>query len=162
VNLRYAGVSVSNGGDDRNTPSYQPRTTSITNSGFLHGASVSVSAVGPVVVTGNTVSSDSTEAPYVSDGISVTQNGYLSATTVSGNSVTGASQYGVQVTVQPGSTVSPVVQNNSVSATGFEAVVVVSNQLVPANLTGNTATSSTRQAMILAGTLQGNLMLPFG
>jgi hypothetical protein len=114
------------------------------------------------VVTGNTVSSDSTESPYVSDGISVTQNGYLSATTVSGNSVTGASQYGVQVTVQPGSTVSPVVQNNSVSATGFEAVAVASNQLLPANLTGNTGTSSTRQAMILTGTLVGNLTLPFG
>src|SRR5207302_6414702 len=98
----------------------------------------------------------------VGNGITVTQNGYLSATTVSGNSVTGASQYGVQVVVRPESTVSPVVQNNTVSATGFEAVAVVSNQLLPANLTGNTGTSSTRQAMILAGTLQGNLTLPFG
>jgi RHS repeat-associated protein len=98
----------------------------------------------------------------VGNGIAVTQNGYLSATTVSGNSVTGASQYGVQVTVRPESTVSPVVQNNSVSATGFEPVAVASNYLLPANLTGNTGTSSTRQALVLVGTLEGNLSLPFG
>jgi RHS repeat-associated protein len=164
VDVRYAGVSINNSGDDRNSSSYVARTTSVTNSSFLHGASISVNAVGPVVVTGNTVSNTaSDQAAYgVGSGISVSQNGYLSATTVSGNSVTGASQYGVQVVVRPESTVSPVVQNNSVSATGFEAVVVASNQLLPANLTGNTATSSTRQAMILTGTLRGNLSLPFG
>jgi hypothetical protein len=52
ASLRYASLTVQNSGDDRDSTNYVARTTSITNSSFLHGASVNVSAVGPVVVTG--------------------------------------------------------------------------------------------------------------
>jgi hypothetical protein len=52
ASLRYASLTVQNSGDDRDSTNYVARTTSITNSSFLHGASINVSAVGPVVVTG--------------------------------------------------------------------------------------------------------------
>jgi len=160
VSVRYAGVSISNGGDDRDSSNYLTRTTSITNSTFLHGSSIGINASGPVTVTGDTVTNASNELP--GDDVSVVQNGYLSATTVSGNTLTGASSYGVQVVVNTQSTVSPVVQNNAVSATSLEPIAVYSNQLIPANLTGDTGTASTRQGMVLAGTLVSNLTLPTG
>ncbi len=162
VSVRYSQVSITNGGDDRDSTNYLLRSTSVTNSALLHGGSLTISAAGPVTVTGNTVTNSAAEAINVGNGIDVTQSGYLSTTTVSTNSITGTTDHGVSVVIRPESTMSPVVQNNTVSATTFEAVLLASNQLVPANFTGNTGTASTRPGMLLAGTLVSNLTLPFG
>ncbi len=175
--VSYAGVNIQNQGDDRDD-SYVARTTSITNSTFDHGGSVRVDAAGPVTVTGNTVS-NAAAAEYSGRGISVMQNGYLSAVTVSGNTVSGVnagnadynavnnswpygSGSGVFVWVQGQSTVSPVVQNNTVSKTSHEGWVVDSQRLDPSKLTGNTVGSGSLNGFGMQGTLISDLSLPFG
>jgi len=69
--IKYAGVSISNDGDDRDSTNYLGRSSTVTNSSFLHGSSLTVAAVGPVIVTGNTVSNSSSEQASVGDGIQV-------------------------------------------------------------------------------------------
>ncbi len=155
-----------------------PSTVSVTNSDFRFGSNMQIANVGPVTVTGNSVTT--TAAPYPSCGISVGQAGHLQAvspTIVSNNTVTGTrggcspspfpccGSYpaggGVVVAAPSGTNdLEPVVQNNSVANTDTAAVSVFASRLVASKLTGNTASADTIQIFKLGGTLVSNLTLP--
>jgi Cutinase/Fibronectin type III domain len=125
-------------------------STSLTHAQV--GGAVSVDATsGPVTVTDN----------IVGQGLRVDQAATPGATTVSRNTIAGTgSWYGLEVNTgtnvgTPGATV----QDNTVTASNT-AIYVHGSHLVPAQLTGNTASGNTMNVLALSGHLSGNLSLP--
>jgi RHS repeat-associated protein len=160
VTVRYAGLRVDNGGDDRHAD-YVDRTVSVTNSVFEKGSSLSVSNSGPVMITGNTIN-NATASERNENGISVRQDGYLSSTTVSNNAVNASESCGIDVWTYRESAESPVVRNNTVKSFSAEPVCVTSNALRTENLTGNTSSNTVFKGLRLSGRLVTDMTLPFG
>jgi Putative Ig domain len=169
IDLRYAGLSINNNAAWNGVPNYVPPTMSITGSTFAHGSFVDVDTAGPVVITGNTVTSAAgAEEAHVTNAIHVVQ--WLSyPTTVSDNTVNGSTSCGIYVgtaTYGAGidfhdSVVSPVVRDNVVRSQR-EPICVSSGAIRQEGLTGNTSSNTAYRAIRLAGTARTNLTAPIG
>jgi lysophospholipase L1-like esterase len=159
VELRYSsGVSVGAIYGTEVGLDPRPSRVEITSSAFNQGATISVDVVGSVALTGNSVVNT---APHPHTGIALRQRGVVdsvSATTVSGNSVSGATENGVQVLVADGG-VEPFVQSNTVASTGKQAYVVRAGRLVGAKLSGNSTGANTVTLFALGGRLVSDLTL---
>ena len=162
--LAYAGLQVDSYADDRGA-GFVERDVVIRDSEFVHGSYVDLEVAGPITVEGNTFKNvGGAEVNRIPNGacIYVDQGGYRSPTVVSGNTVSGCSEFGVNVmTSQVANTVSAVVRDNSVSSTGSEPVRVSSMQLAPSKMTGNTGAASTRRGFRMSGELVEDLSLPW-
>ncbi|MBY5163284.1 SGNH/GDSL hydrolase family protein [Nitriliruptoria bacterium AS10] len=181
ADVRYArvGFDVDSGEETGLDPNFS--SVSITDSTFTHGSSIYGDVLGPVTITGNTVTNLAGE--YQPELIAIEQRGALasvSPTTVSGNNVSGgrasgssgwssndydhtAYGHGIHVHHAPSlvPTLQPRVQDNVVANVNREALLVTSPQLNPASLTGNVAQANTVQLLVLQGNLVGDLTLPF-
>jgi hypothetical protein len=83
------------------------------------------------------------------------------AVTVRGNTVDDVGSTGIAVFMdQADTTHAPTVSNNAVTGSGDRAVVVWGSHLLPAQMTGNTGSSNSVNAIEVAGRLAGNLTLP--
>jgi hypothetical protein len=148
-------------------------TPLIRNSTFLHGTRLSVWTSQSIAVTDNVID----QPGNVQAGLVVTQLDTTgSATTlVSRNTVNGASGSHSRIWAngQPGGGVGilvdatrsadaapPTVQNNTVTASTEEAIIVLASTLLPDKVSGNTGSNNGINAIGLAGTLLADLTLP--
>ncbi|MFL6062917.1 MAG: beta strand repeat-containing protein [Marmoricola sp.] len=157
LKVRYASMVVDNYATDET----HPPAMSVTASIFQGGSQLVVQGFGPITVTGNNVTNTAAESFAAPNAIRVVQRGHQSATTVSGNTVSGATGCGIYVATAGSVAVSPVVASNAAKAQR-EPVCVYSNELRGENLTGNTTTSSSYRAIALGGRLVSNLSVPLG
>ena len=161
VNVRFGQLALSNGSSTSLT--HASVGGALTVSTTSSAISVVGDTAGGAVYVSNTGSSGdvTVTGDIIGGGLSVTQNATPGATTVSGNTVKGgAGQFGLQVdTGTNAGTPAATVQNNTVTASKV-ALYVYGSHLVPAQLTGNTATGNTMNVLGLTGNLSGNLSLP--
>lgn len=158
--LRYAPLVVESWSTSE--PSHPAPAISVTDSTLEKGARLDVMNAGPITVTGNTVTNTVTNELFrTASGIRVQQRGLTSSTTVSGNSVNGATRCGIQVGVLAPHAPSPVVTNNAARSDN-EPVCVTSHNLRAENLTGNTSTNTAYRGLQLSGRLVADMTLPFG
>ncbi|SOD73576.1 parallel beta helix pectate lyase-like protein [Jatrophihabitans sp. GAS493] len=176
ADVRYGQTGISGG---------SLTTTSVTNSTVEYASysGISVDSSVAITVSGNTVTG------VGSSGIQVSQDGTVSnaaasTTTVINNTVNGVSGgAGIIVQADPynnsgtaalANVPAPTVTGNNVTGVstpfahtsgsqdqgaGF-AIAISATNLLPAQLTGNTGSSNTVNALELGGTLRGNLILP--
>lgn len=158
--LRYAPLVVES--LSTSEPSNPAPAISVTNSTLTKGARLDVMHAGPITVTGNTVTNTtSAELFRTASGIRVQQRGLTSSTTVSDNTVDGATRCGIAVGVLAATAPSPVVTNNAARSDN-EPVCVTSHNLQAENLTGNTSTNTAYKGLLLSGRLVTDMALPFG
>lgn len=158
LKVRGAPLTVSVYAADESAAS----STAIDNSVFQNGSHVAVDSNGPVTVTGNNVLNATPAEIYAApNGINVNQSGHQSATTVTGNNVSGARGCGIQVMTGSAVAASPVVANNA-AASQREPVCVYSNELRGENLSGNSSTNTSYRGIALGGRLVDNVTVPLG
>jgi hypothetical protein len=180
----WRGISVSVGSNATSRPSVslehttvsyyssvetrEASSVSVANSRFVRGpgttccgyGSASVSAVGPISVTGDSfIGVAHKTTGYYSGGLSVSQNGSggSATTTVSGNAVENMDSTAVTV-----SSNGPItVQNNKVVGGTGDAFQLYSLALNPASITGNTSSGDLQNALGVDGTLAASWALPY-
>lgn len=140
--VRYGNVSVTRGGSGAR----------VTDSRFVEAGMTLQGGSGNVVAERNTV----TDSP----GAGITVLGAPGTVVVRGNTVTGSGAVGIDVTdgtrwnVEGATSVT--VENNAVTGSDEEAIVVTSMRLVGALLTGNTGSGNKGNWLTVAGQLSAN------
>jgi hypothetical protein len=179
----WRGISADVGAGAKNGPSVSLEHTTVsyaeyldaseassvalTNSRFVRGSGsccgydgVSVSAVGPINVSGDTfVGLAHAVSGYYSGGLSVTQNGSggSATTTVSANTLENIDSTAVAVTSKGSITV----QNNKVVGGTGDAFQLSSGALNPADISGNTSSGDKQNALGVEGTLAASWAMPY-
>jgi hypothetical protein len=127
-------------------------TCSVTVRDSIVHSKVLLAGSGPFVVRRN----------QLRDGLRITDGvGAGAAVTATDNTVTGAGgeRAGIVVDLVEQASAAPTVSGNHV--TGADAAIAVAaRHLLPAQMAGNTGVSNTVNALILRGTLDGDLTLP--
>ncbi len=141
ASVRYGDVAVFNGTGAR-----------VVDSRFIDAGMLLHGGSGNVVAERNTV----TDSP----GAAITVTGAPGTIVVRGNTVTRSGAVGIDVTDGTGWNVegatSVTVENNAVTGSDEEAIVLTSNRLVGAQLTGNTGSGNKGNWLTVAGQLSAN------
>gem|GEM_PF-1346057 len=142
ASVRYGNVAVTRGGTGAR----------VTDSRFIEAAMTLQGGSGNVVAERNTL----TDSP----GAGITVWGAPGTIVVRGNTVTRSGAVGIEVAdgtrwnVEGATSVT--VENNAVTGSDEEAIVLTSNRLVGAQLTGNTGSGNKGNWLTVAGKLSAN------
>ena len=169
VDVRYAPLNVYNSttstapaNDDRNA-AYVTRIVSVLNSTFELGSYIKVDNSGPVIISNTSVlNHTAADQAKATNGINVTQYGYLSGTVLTGNLVETTPKCAISAYTYRAEAVGPVVTDNYAESLNEEPFCIRSNYLEPANFAYNSSGNGAWRAIRLTGQLVDNLTLPFG